>query len=158
MCCIRGVWYMWCSSAWYEKTCCSPPAPRSIFVEGGADLLSIFVPRVNTGWQSLRTSEVFVFFRKYSHRPLCRSLTNTCGNTWVRLIGCPDMGCGLRGLLRGPSSPLHLPLASLPGSTSTGPPTQRYQRQFKRHNATYFYDDEEYFYIDCPQIVTTKTS
>ena len=117
---------MWCSLVWYEKTCCSPPAPPSIFVEGGADLLSIFVPRVNTGWQSLRTSEVFVFFGKHSHRPLCRSLTNTCGNTWVRLIGCPDMGCGLRGLLRGPSSPLHLPLASLPGSTSTGPPTQRY--------------------------------
>ena len=38
------------------------------------------------------------------------------------LIGCPDMGCGFRGLLRAPSSPLHLPLASLPVSTSTAPP------------------------------------
>ena len=142
---------------WYEKTCCSPPAPRSIFVEGGADLLSIFVPRVNTGWQSLRTPEVFVFLESI-HIILFLVPTNACGNTWVRLIGCPDMGCGLRGLLRGPSSPLHLPLASLPGSTSTGPPTLRYQRQFKCHNATYLYDDEEYLYMDCPQIVTTNTS
>ena len=45
------------------------------------------------------------------------------GNSQVRLIGCPDMGCGLRGLLRAPSSPLHLPLASLPVSTSMAPPT-----------------------------------
>ena len=35
-------------------------------------------------------------------------------------------GGGLRGLLRAPSSPLHLPLAPLPVSTSTAPPREPY--------------------------------
>ena len=83
-------------------------------------------------------------FRKHSHHPLCRSLTNTCGNTWVRLIGCPDMGCGLRGLLRGPSSPLHLPLASLPVSTSTAPPTQRY-KSLPCNNSKVYYTSRRVF-------------